>query len=580
MRNRQRPLRRIDFQIAFRIVASISALSIRLFPFPGLAAQQVPIGVDQDLQPIQVWLDSRWDASEDSALRVVLIANERGDAQTRISAFCRWWEAKADTDLRSRFRIAALSVPLTVDGGTQLFPPPGPAYVQSASAAAHSIWRWLGISAVDLVIVCDSGSELAWEVATVEPNSGVRVVLERHFPGKEQPAGDRSTFAVALATNRVAGAGAIAAMQFRERGVSEASLQELLKALGSSASLEHSPAAQEMRRRSARTAAEIASQLGEHYGHELPAVEYIPVVALWARMRRDDSLGRSTAHQDAQRLAEPFRSGAKVASNESGSAIAGHLLFTELANRSNGPDRQRWIDLAKRAADIAFDESGAAREVVPHHLEMSDALFMAGPLLAAVGRLTGEQKYFDACRNHLQSMLRLLERDDGLLRHSPLCDAAWGRGNGFAALGLALCLREWPPADPWREELVARSQRHLNALLAHQDANGMWHQVVDHPESYAELSCTCMIAWTMIEGMQGGWIERPRHEVVLRRAWDGIRRRIGSDGTLVEVCTGTGKQPSLRDYLQRESILGRDARGGAMALMLATRLAEGESAGE
>ena len=49
--------------------------------------------------------------------------------------------------------------------------------------------------------------------------------------------------------------------------------------------------------------------------------------------------------------------------------------------------------------------------------------------------------------------------------------------------------------------------------------------------------------------------------------------RIGHDGGLVDVCTGTGKQKSLRDYLDRPAILGSDPRGGAMALLLATELA-------
>ncbi len=385
----QRRLRRLvllpfNGKLAIALVAAVFVVKVTSDSTPDLSAQERKIGIDQDFQPIQVWLDSRWESSDGDPLRVVLVANERGDSQTRIADICRWWDAKAEGDLRSGIRLAALSLPLTVDGRTLAFPPTGPAYAQSATAAAPSVWRWLGISAVDLVIVCGSEAELAWSVAADESNSAVRAILERQYPGREQPVVDRSILAVALATNRVAGVGSIPAVQLQERGTAESSLRQLFAVLRSSASFGHSSAAQELRLRGARTAAEVAVQLGEHYGHELPAVEYIPVVALWARMRRDELLGRSTAHQDAQRLAEPVRNGEKVASNESGSAIAWHLLFTELANRSSGPARQRWIELAKRAADLAFDDPGPAREVVPHHLEMSDALFMAGPLLAAV----------------------------------------------------------------------------------------------------------------------------------------------------------------------------------------------------
>ena len=77
---------------------------------------------------------------------------------------------------------------------------------------------------------------------------------------------------------------------------------------------------------------------------------------------------------------------------------------------------------------------------MPFHNEMSDAVFMAGPILAATGKLTGERKYFDAAATHFASMRKLCLRDDGIYRHSPLCEAAWGRGNGFPALGLAWAL--------------------------------------------------------------------------------------------------------------------------------------------
>jgi hypothetical protein len=39
-------------------------------------------------------------------------------------------------------------------------------------------------------------------------------------------------------------------------------------------------------------------------------------------------------------------------------------------------------------------------------------------------------------------MLKLDLRPDGLYRYQPVTDAAWGRGVGFAAIGLALTLTD------------------------------------------------------------------------------------------------------------------------------------------
>ena len=46
-----------------------------------------------------------------------------------------------------------------------------------------------------------------------------------------------------------------------------------------------------------------------------------------------------------------------------------------------------------------------------------------------------------------------------------------------------------------------------------------------------------------------------------------------SSSPLVDVCTGTGKQKNLRAYYDRMAILGKDARGGAMALLVSTEMA-------
>jgi hypothetical protein len=55
-----------------------------------------------------------------------------------------------------------------------------------------------------------------------------------------------------------------------------------------------------------------------------------------------------------------------------------------------------------------------------------------------------------------------------------------------------------------------------------------------------------------------------------------VRTRVALDGGLVDVCTGTGKQRNLREYLDRTAILGRDPRGGAMALLFAVEMAESQ----
>lgn len=322
----------------------------------------------------------------------------------------------------------------------------------------------------------------------------------------------------------------------------------------------------------ARSPRQVAEQLAEQYGFKLTQVAYIPALPLVAKLRLSDMTGEKKYADDVAKIVAPYLSGDKTPTPKSGSEQAGHLIFAELAARSTGKDRERWIALCKVAADQIFKD-GKALPIMPFHSEMSDAVFMSGPILAVTGKLTGDRKYFDAAAGHLESMRKLCLRKDGIYRHSPLCEAAWGRGNGFPALGLALALSDWPEDHPARKELLAEFQKHIAALKPYQDAKtGCWHQVIDHPETYDEYSCTCMIGFAMQRGISRGWLSKEEYQPSVDKAWRAIKERTSPDGKLVNVCTGTGKMKTLKDYFERPAINGRDDRGGAMGLMFSTEL--------
>jgi unsaturated rhamnogalacturonyl hydrolase len=322
-----------------------------------------------------------------------------------------------------------------------------------------------------------------------------------------------------------------------------------------------------------RTPCEVAEQLAAVYGQRLDQVAYIPALPLVAKLRLSELTGDPKHAEKVNTLVAPFLHGEKSPVPSSGSEQAGHLLFAELASRAQGKDRERWIRLCRAAADQIYGKDGKPLPIMPYHNEISDAVFMAGPILAATGKLTGERKYFDAAATHFASMRKICLRSDGVYRHSPLCEAAWGRGNGFPALGVALALSEWPDDHPARKEVLAEFQKHMKALKPHQDAKtGCWHQVIDYPKSYDEYSCTCMIGFAMQRGISRGWLAKDEYQRCVDLAWRAIKERTSPDGKLVNVCTGTGKQRTLQDYFDRPAINGRDDRGGAMGLLFATEL--------
>ena len=124
-------------------------------------------------------------------------------------------------------------------------------------------------------------------------------------------------------------------------------------------------------------------------------------------------------------------------------------------------------------------------EAMPYHDGYSDSVFMGTAIVAQAGALTGERRYFDMADRHLRFMQQLDLRPDGLYRHRPEADVAWGRGNGFAALGLAMTLSELPRNTEGHAHALQSYRRLMAALLPLQTRDGLWRNVVDHPGAYA-----------------------------------------------------------------------------------------------
>lgn len=416
------------------------------------------------------------------------------------------------------------------------FPPPGNAYHQPENDVAHYLWRWIGMHAPDAVILVAAESD---------PSA--------------------ASLAQALGKSAPCGMGTIPC-----RVVATADLSRALVAAAQSP--QPSPAHLEKQRRLRRSALEIATELAQVYGHKLDPVAYIPALAIVGRMRLGELTRDDSALRDAEKIGQPYTTGDKesMPSNGNGSTLSGHLVFAELVRRTGDLG---WIALVKKAADYGFDTQGQPKESMPFHSEMSDSVFMGCAILAEAGALTGEKKYFEHCLRHLRFMEERCLRSDGLYRHSPLDESAWGRGNGFPALGLSLSLSALPIGSAEHTAFLASYRAHMTSLKKHQDPTGAWHQVIDHEESYRESTSTCMITFAIVRGLRRGWLQAAEWQPVVDRACTAIQSRIGPNGHLVDVCTGTGKMKSLRDYLDRTAILGPDDRGGAMALLVTTEIA-------
>jgi unsaturated rhamnogalacturonyl hydrolase len=490
-------------------------------------------------------------------------------------ALMKWFYTNDDAKpYRKKFAISAVPM-LNVDGwatnriGSNLskgtpsagYPPQGNAYNSPTDPEAAYVWRWIGMHAPDLVTYLGTGSIVAMFVPEVD------LPEMKRLPKGGLPIRNIGNDLVSqLVRNKPANVGAVPTVRIDSdtRG-----LRQWLVRIMQSKFSGPSPARRELQKRLHRTPIEVAKQLAKRYGHDLNTVAYIPALALVGRIRLGELTNDASHLADIERIVKPYVDGKKptLGKRFGGSNLSGHLIFGELARATKN---KRYVELTQIAADKGFDEEGQPRASMPAHSEMSDSVFMGCPILVQAGKLTGEKKYHDMALTHLRFMQNLALRKDGVYRNSPLDEAAWGRGNGFPALGVALCLTDLPKDHPAYAAMLASFRAHMRALKAHQDPTGTWHQVIDHTGSYREFTCTCMITFAMLRGLRNGWLDEREYRPVVDKAWKTILTRIAADATLVDVCTGTGKQKNLHAYLDRTAILGHDARGGAMALMVVT----------
>jgi rhamnogalacturonyl hydrolase YesR len=195
-------------------------------------------------------------------------------------------------------------------------------------------------------------------------------------------------------------------------------------------------------------------------------------------------------------------------------------------------------------------------------------------VLGRAFRSTGKIQYVALLTEFLESFTTL--QSNNLWWHCKASPYFWGRGNAFAALGFAEAMTYLPINHPSRSKLMQTHLQHLEGLVTHQDESGMWRQVIDRPETYLEHSATSMIGCSIARGIRRHWLSDAWRPTV-ERAWDAVSQRIGEDGSIKQVCVGTGPLGSLEEYIKRPYTDGVDERGGAMALWFAAEMVRMQS---
>ena len=476
--------------------------------------------------------------------RLVLVGGLDGGADSArvVLDAVRWFKTEAPEEERARWLVSALPAALPgadTAGPPAAFPPLDGFFDHPERPESRYVWRWVTYQAPDLVVEVRAGDEL--NVRGGGPDAG------------RAPAG---SLAAALADPAApTGLGPAATLL-----VTAADGAALMRAvLARAAEADRSPLRDALNRRTARGPLDVARLTARRYPGA-PGISYIPALA-WTHALRvaaldgDDSLREKVLEQ-----VRPWLSGGRplFGGRISFAALAGTMIFSELTDLP-GRDGETAARLA--AEGVARAAAETAPGAPEHASGWSDDLFLG--TIAAVR--AGDPEGLAAAVRLVTTTAARLQRPDGLFHHDADAPTAWGRGNGFGALGLAELLTVLPADHPERDAVLDVHRRHLAGMRARQAPDGTWRQVVDAPGSYRETSVTAMTLTAMARGLRLGWLD-DSYRPAVDRAWRALLAHVTEDGGLVDVCFSTGAGPTRRHYLDRPAVNGADDRGGAMVL--------------
>jgi rhamnogalacturonyl hydrolase YesR len=187
----------------------------------------------------------------------------------------------------------------------------------------------------------------------------------------------------------------------------------------------------------------------------------------------------------------------------------------------------------------------------------ADDMYMSVPALAQMGKLTGNNSYYDdAVKQVVQISQRLFQPELGLYRHGWVSvnpdsiDIHWGRANGWCIMAMCELLDVLPPEHPGYNKVLGLYRAHVQGLAKLQSGYGLWNQLLDRTDSYLETSASAMYAYGIARGINRGWLS-PVYGMLAMTGWNAVATRVNAQGQVEGTCIGTNLDFDLPYYYFR-----------------------------
>jgi unsaturated rhamnogalacturonyl hydrolase len=232
------------------------------------------------------------------------------------------------------------------------------------------------------------------------------------------------------------------------------------------------------------------------------------------------------------------------------------LLLYEHSGNTN------YLSMAQQVVEFMETKAFRTRDGFPCHIQNDrqiwlDTLYMCCPVYTHFARAQADPKWnthaaklLELCARHCQ------ETNTGLFWHvydetkdthiGPL----WARGNGWVALSYVGVLAALDRSAPQYEPVRGQFEKLVRGILATRDRqSGLWHTILDRPDTYLETSASAMFLGAMVRGQRLGII-RVEQEV-LARTWASLAAKVNAGGQVFDVSAGTDARTDLSRYINK-----------------------------
>lgn len=172
------------------------------------------------------------------------------------------------------------------------------------------------------------------------------------------------------------------------------------------------------------------------------------------------------------------------------------------------------MDGFNKLLDYIMNKAPRTKDGIIYHFTnipqiWSDINYMLPPFLAIAG------KYEEAIKQIEGAFSCLWNPEKKLLSHMWDCEKQefarkdfWGVGNGWTAAGLTRVINNLPNSmQAEKKKLIGYVKDIIEGCLVHIREDGLFHNIVDNPNSFVETNLSQMLAYTIYRGIKANWLD-------------------------------------------------------------------------